>query len=149
MDANHCADADTIDLYVLNRLGEAASASLEEHILLCSECMRRVEITVDFVDGLRAAAALDGRQQPSPERRLESRVKVNQGLELCDQTGGRICCQAVDSSPHGLGVLSPLRVPAGTRVKVLIRGVEKPATVKFCAPLHADNSAYRLGLSCG
>ena len=149
MDANHCADADTLDLYVLNRLGEADSASLEEHILLCSECLRQVEETLEFVAVLKVASALVSAKSPNHDRRLETRVKVNRRVELCDHAGERTCCQTVDYSLHGLGVFSPLRFPPGVHLKVVIDGIEKHAHVKFCAPIHVDTSQYRVGLSCG
>ena len=49
------ATADAIELYSLGRLGEAETAALEEHLLLCPECQARVEAEDSFIAAARGA----------------------------------------------------------------------------------------------
>jgi anti-sigma factor RsiW len=51
------AEDDDLDLYVLGKLPETQTRSLEQHLLLCEVCQQRLEQTDAFINELRAYAA--------------------------------------------------------------------------------------------
>lgn len=47
-------DADLLERYALNQLGEEATATIEEHLLLCPSCQRRLQEMDEFRSTIRA-----------------------------------------------------------------------------------------------
>jgi anti-sigma factor RsiW len=54
---NGHVEESALELYALGRLGDHQSEELEEHILLCGSCQRRLQDMDDFIRSFRAAAA--------------------------------------------------------------------------------------------
>lgn len=59
---------DDLEQYSLGRLGEEQSTPLEEHLLVCDACRRRVEEFDEFVAVMRAALRESEGGQPAPAR---------------------------------------------------------------------------------
>jgi anti-sigma factor RsiW len=67
-------DADSLERYALNQLSEEASATIEEHLLLCPLCQRRLQETDEFVNALRAESCATRRLEPAGVR---SNVRIS------------------------------------------------------------------------
>jgi hypothetical protein len=50
-------DADSLERYALNQLSEEATTTIEEHLLLCPSCQRRLQETDEFLKTIRAEAS--------------------------------------------------------------------------------------------
>lgn len=59
---------DELEQYSLGRLGDDQAAPLEEHLLLCEACRRRVEEFDEFVAVMRTALRETENEQPAPAR---------------------------------------------------------------------------------
>jgi anti-sigma factor RsiW len=68
---------DTLELYVLGRLGDSETACLEEHLLLCADCQRRVEDADDDVRAIRIALQELGRETVPPPRDAWSELPLD------------------------------------------------------------------------
>ena len=55
MDSKHISDHDLERYYLGMVMLEAELAPLEEHILACTFCAERAEVTQNYVDAIRAA----------------------------------------------------------------------------------------------
>lgn len=66
---SHPSD-DELEQYSLGRLGDDQAAPLEEHLLLCEACRRRVEEFDEFVAVMRAALRETRGEQPARARPL-------------------------------------------------------------------------------
>lgn len=51
-----CADDQTAELYAMNRLNPASTETYEEHLLICSPCIDRVQGSQEYIVIFRAAA---------------------------------------------------------------------------------------------
>jgi anti-sigma factor RsiW len=73
LDRNRHASDETLEQYSVGSLEESAAENLEEHLLVCPECQRRLEETDAFVAAMRGAArSLEGQEES--RRRFWSRV---------------------------------------------------------------------------
>ena len=52
------ASEDDLENYAMRTLPESASAALEEHLLICSECRDRFQATDECVAAMRSAAKI-------------------------------------------------------------------------------------------
>jgi hypothetical protein len=48
--------AETLERYAMQTLPEFATSGLEEHLLICSACRDGLELEIEFVTAIRAAA---------------------------------------------------------------------------------------------
>ena len=55
MDSANHVDEELLERYSLGRIGEDEAASLEEHLLICEECMDRLEGLNVYHRAMRAA----------------------------------------------------------------------------------------------
>lgn len=52
----HCLTGQEIEDYLFNRLSGVTREAVEEHLLVCHECLKRVEEEEQYIDAVRAAA---------------------------------------------------------------------------------------------
>ncbi len=52
----HCLTGQEIEDYLFNRLSGVTREAVEEHLLMCAECQKRVEEEERYIDAVRAAA---------------------------------------------------------------------------------------------
>lgn len=52
-----CYDYETAERFALNRLGPSIMEAFEEHLLVCSACVSRVQEATEYVAVFRAAAS--------------------------------------------------------------------------------------------
>lgn len=57
VDLNLHGTDDQLDAYVLGRLSGSELAELEEHLIVCPACRDRLNVTADFVTGMKEASA--------------------------------------------------------------------------------------------
>lgn len=139
----HCLTGQEIEDFLFNRLSGVTREAVEEHLLVCEECLKRVEDEEQYVDTVRAAAGrieaemLAGVQpgedgEESPGRRGAPRWALAAGLAAV-LVGGSLTVRLLQPR---LPVDVPLRVersaesgpeavPAGRdlRLKADLRGL--------------------------
>ncbi len=52
----HCLSGQEIEDFLFNRLSGVTREAVEEHLLVCQECLKRVEDEEKYIDAIRAAA---------------------------------------------------------------------------------------------
>ena len=141
-----CAGEETIEVYVLGRLEGPQVSAFEEHLLLCGICQDQVERFEEFVHALSLAVAMEEAPSVMQEKRRETRSSTTGEVEVIPGPKDRVTCATVDRSSQGLGILSPIRFPTGSRVKVNLDGRLIGAVVRHCLAQDAAANTFRVGL---
>lgn len=117
----HCLSGQEIEDFLFNRLSGVTREAVEEHLLVCQECLKRVEEEEKYIDAIRAAAG-----------RLEAETLA--GLEPPHQGGGNRKPEGVPrwAMAAGLAVLL-----AGGSLTVRLLQPRPPLDV----PLRVERSA--------